>query len=82
MGANFERAKVAQLADLSCIRSRGVFCSKCRCILKEQWFAKILLALSPPDCVVKPRRCAASPAFYAWSADLMPAQSFSQTTVP
>jgi hypothetical protein len=36
-------------------------------------------SLRPADCVVKPRRCAASPAFYALSTELMKTDHF---TIP
>jgi hypothetical protein len=47
-------------------------------IATAKWFCNCSLSLRPADCVVKPRRCAASPAFYALSAALMKTDHFTK----
>jgi hypothetical protein len=47
-------------------------------IATAKWFCNCSLSLRSADCVVKPRRCAASPAFYALSAALMKTDHFTK----
>ena len=47
-------------------------------IATAKWFCNCSVSLRPADCVVKPRRCAASPAFYALSAALMKTDHFTK----
>ena len=48
-------------------------------IATAKWFCNCSLSLRSADCVVKPRRCAASPAFYALSAALMKTDHFTKS---
>jgi hypothetical protein len=47
-------------------------------IATAKWFCNCSGSLRPADCVVKPRRCAASPAFYALSTELMKTDHFTK----
>jgi hypothetical protein len=47
-------------------------------IATAKWFCNCSVSLRPADCVVKPRRCAASPAFYALSTELMKTDHFTK----
>jgi hypothetical protein len=47
-------------------------------IVTAKWFCNCSLSLRPADCVVKPRRCAASPVFYALSTELMKTDHFTK----
>jgi hypothetical protein len=47
-------------------------------IATAKWFCNCSGSLRSADCVVKPRRCAASPAFYALSAALMKTDHFTK----
>ena len=48
-------------------------------IVTAKWFCHCLLSLCAADGVVKPRRCAASSAFYAWSATWIKTDHFSKS---
>jgi hypothetical protein len=47
-------------------------------IATAKWFCNCSVSLRPADCVEKPRRCAASPAFYALSTELMKTDHFTK----
>ncbi len=47
-------------------------------IATAKWFCNCSGSLRPADCVVKPRRCAASPAFYALSTELTKTDHFTK----
>jgi hypothetical protein len=47
-------------------------------IATAKWFCNCSVSLRPADCVVKPRRCAASPVFYALSTELMKTDHFTK----
>jgi hypothetical protein len=51
---------------------------KLNIIATAKWFCNCSVSLRPADCVVKPRRCAASPAFYALSTELMKTDHFTK----
>jgi hypothetical protein len=53
-------------------------CKFLQVIATAKWFCNCLVSLRPADCVVKPRRCAASPAFYALSTELMKTDHFTK----